>query len=71
MLSFVGATLAGLGTLFIALTLGASFLALRAQSEQIILQQQELNESRLNSKRRLKFRPKRWRTLSGRRNPRY
>jgi hypothetical protein len=50
MLSFVGATLAGVGTLFIALTLGASFLALRAQSEQLILQQQELSESRAQLK---------------------
>ena len=32
------------------MTLGASFLALRAQNEQLILQQQELNDSRAQLK---------------------
>jgi hypothetical protein len=45
-LAAAGGTLAGVGTFFIALTLGASFLTLAAQSEQLTLQKRELEESR-------------------------
>src|ERR1700704_4476483 len=46
LLALIGGTLAGVGTFFIALTLGASFLTLAAQSDQLTLQKRELEESR-------------------------
>jgi hypothetical protein len=47
LLAAIGSTLAGVGTFFIALTLGASFLTLAAQSEQLALQKREVEQSRI------------------------